>query len=248
MRMVEEYQREADPIGRGLGTFDQASLGFAYSCGHSFPWIGGCYVLRRRRLYPDVSEWTFCGSADIDAATVKNSTGFPHEANMAYQYAAAVAFGNAQASEFCEPIRVDFDGSVALITPPMPMFPLNVQAKPIAGGKFLVTWSYDPYGHGAWPTDFQVFAGATVGTIDYGTPLTDSVTGLSVAKVYGPQRRFEFTTAAFSHGTTKVFGVRARNSGGVSEKNTRTSSPVIAVVNATAAASSISQAVQGRQR
>lgn len=212
------------------------------------PWRPGCFILQRRRLYPDVGEWTFVGSADVDAATIKNHPGFPHEPDMAFQYAAAVAFGNGQASEFCEPIRLDFDDDGELISPPMPMFPVNLFAVPIAGGKFLVSWDYDPHGHGAWPKDFQVFGGADAGSVDYGTPLVDSVTGLSFVSVVGAQRRFEFTTAGFSNGTTKVFGVRARNTAGRAELNTRTSSAAIAIASVAASAESISQAVQGRQR
>jgi len=162
MRMIEEYNRSAEPLLRGWGGYDFACMGFAVSGGHRFPWPEGCYVLRRRRIYPDVGEWTLCGTAPLDATSIKNGPGFDHQADMAYQYEVATVFGNGQASAFCEPVRVDFDGSVQLIDP-LPMFPRNLRARPIAGGQFLVTWDYDPYGHGAWPKDFQVFGGPDAG-------------------------------------------------------------------------------------
>jgi len=247
MRMIEEYNRSAEPLLRGWGGYDFACMGFAVSGGHRFPWPEGCYVLRRRRIYPDVGEWTLCGTAPLDATSIKNGPGFDHQADMAYQYEVATVFGNGQASAFCEPVRVDFDGSVQLIDP-LPMFPRNLRARPIAGGQFLVTWDYDPYGHGAWPKDFQVFGGPDAGSIDYNTPLTDSVSGLAYVPVYGAQRRFEFTTAAFANGTVKVFGVRARNAAAVAEKNTRTSKAAAAMASVAASFSTISQAVQGRSR
>lgn len=251
MNATEEFNLAADPFLLGVSSQEHMCLDYALSEGWFFPWQENAlasYILRRRVLYPDVGGWTYCGIFYVNADSIVTLPSFGHQANMAYQYSAAVAYGNAQASAFCEPVRVDFDAGRALISPAMPMFPRNLRVKPIAGGKFLVAWDYDPYGHGAWPADFRVFSGATAGSIDYGTPLTDSVTGLNYVPVYGAQRRFEFTTAAFANGTTKVFGVRARNASGVAEKNTRTSAAAIAMANVAATISSISQAVQGRQR
>jgi hypothetical protein len=248
MRMIEEYQRSADPLLGGMGTFDHAGLGFSVSDGHVFPQRWGCVVLQRRRLYPDVGEWTYCGMADFDAQTVHNWPGFSHEPGQAYQYRAATAFGNAQASEFTEPIRVDFDEEGDLIDPPMPMFPVSLRVTPIADGKFHLAWDYDPYGHGGWPKEFHVFGGADDESIDYDERLVDDLTGLDAVPVTGAQRRFEFTTEAFSHATLRAFAVRSVSPGGVAEKNTRVSDEAMARVDVAAEIESVSQAVQGRQR
>lgn len=247
MRMIEEFQRSADPFLLGYGSFEHAALGFALTDGLLFPWRSGAVILRRRRLYPDVGAWTFCGSAALASAAVRNMPGFGHEAEMGFQYSAAVVYGNGFASVFCEPVRVDFDADGAIVDPPLPIFPINVTADPVAGGKFLVQWEYDPYGHGAWPKDFQVFGGADPGSVNYAAPLTDSETGLNYVRVVGAQRFFLFTTAAYAQGTIGVFGVRGRNSEGVAERNTRTTGDAEAMATAQAGIASIASGQQGRR-
>lgn len=226
--LLRHFRATCDPFFVGHSTGEYLTLGYALTEGLVFPFPGGGVVLRRRRLYPDVGPWTFCGFARPADSTIRNMPGFPHEADMAYQYSSAVVLGNGFAGRFSEPVRVDFDGGGARITPPLPMFPRHVTATPTAGGRFLVEWEYDPFGHGAWPADFQVFAGADAGSVDFGTPLVDAVSGLNFVKTVGASRRYRLATAAFAHGVTKVFVVRGRNSAGVAEKNTVASLPKIA--------------------
>jgi len=247
MRMIEEFQRGADPFLLGYGSFEHAALGFILTDGLLFPPRNGAVILRRRRMYPDVSAWTFCGSAALSATQIRNMPGFDHEADMGFQYDAAVVYGNGFASAFAEPVRVDFDGAGDRIDPPLPMFPLHLSAKPIAGGKFRVFFEYDPYGQGAWPKDFQVFAGADPGSVNYTAPLTDSATGLDYVRVVGDQRSFSFTTGAYAQGTVRVFGVRGRNSGGAAERNTRTTAAVTAMETTEAQLASIASGQQGRR-
>ncbi len=247
MRMIDEFAATADPFVTGDGTFDHLCLGYPFTDGLMFPWPDGAIVLRRRRLYPDVDEWTFCGSADRAAGLVGNEPGFAHEAGMGFQYAAANAFGSGIASPFFEPVRVDFDDAGQRIDPPLPMFPVRLTAQPVAGGQFRLRWEYDPYGQGAWPRDFQVFGGPP-GEVDYDAPLTDGTTGLDAVRVVGAQRSFSFITPAYAEGEELAFGVRGRNTNGVAEKNTRVVLTAPAMASAVAAVDSILSAREGGRR
>lgn len=198
-------------------------LGMLATGGLCFPYRGGGVILRRRSLYPTVGEWTYCGFARPNETAITSMLGYGHDANMAYEYSAAQVLGNGYAGPFSEPVRLDFDGSGNLITARLPNAPIHVVAEPIAGGKYALAWEYNAYGQGVPPVDFQVFEGADAASVNYGAPLTDSVTGLTTVKVIGSRRRYEFTTGAFSDASSHVFAVRARNAAGTAEKNTFTS-------------------------
>ena len=220
--VLDHHNVACDPFGQGLTNGIQMALGSWLTHGMRFALPLGGVILWRRRLYPDVGRWVPCGMARPDAAMISNWPGFLHEADMAFQYTVSRVLGNGFISGLREPVRVDFDSEGALIDPPLPMFPLGVVATPIAGGKFRVTWTYDDFGEGAPPTDFQVFSGATPETVDYDTALTDSITSLDYVPFLGEMKRHVFTSATYL-GTSVVYGVRARNSEGVAEQNVYTS-------------------------
>lgn len=218
--VLPQFLRTFDPLKRGCGDVDFAELGYALTRGMAFPALSDVIVLVRRMLYPMPELWHYCGQVDADQPTVQNADGYPHDAGMGYQYAAAFCHASGFRSAFSEPVRIDFDGEGELIEPALPMWPTQVAATPIAGGKFKVTWSYDPLGQGGYPTDFQVFAGLPM---DYETPLIDSVTGLNYTPYVPNRQSYSFTTGAYGDGVAKTFGVRARNSNGTAEQNEFTS-------------------------
>ncbi len=218
--LLEQMLRTMDPLGGGLGSAAHLCMGFPITDGLTFPYPAGGVILKRRRLYPTVEAWSYCGFARPDESTITSAEGFGHDADQAYQYAAAQVLGNGYVSDFCEPVRVDFDGSGNLITPGLPNAPLHLIAEPISDRRFFLSFEYDPYGQGEPPTDFQVFEGATPGGVNYAAPLTDFATGLNYVPAVGNRRRYEFTTGPFAVSTTHVFVVRARNSGGIAERNT----------------------------
>lgn len=109
-----------------------------------------------------------------------------------------------------------------------------------------MSWEYDPRRQGAWPADFQVFAGPDAGSVDYNAPLTDSLTGLNATPVIGARRGYEITSGAFADGTQRVFVVRARNAAGTAEKNTFATKPKRARTT-TAAATAVEFAGQRRR-
>ena len=177
--LLDQFKRTIDPLGEGLAGSDFLCLGYPMTEGIAFPFAGGGVLLQRRRLYPAVGPWSYCGFARPNESTIQNMQGFDHGANTAFQYRAATVLGNGFVSPFSEPVRVDFDATGALIAPAMPAFPKGVTARPILGGKFAVTFEYDPFGQGAYPTDFAVFAGAAAGSVDYNTPLRRGTEGIT---------------------------------------------------------------------
>lgn len=223
--MIDQFKRTTDPFGRGSTTHDLLGAGYPLTRGLVYPYPDGGVVLRRRRLYPTAGAWSICGFARPGETAIKNSQGFAHEPDMAFQYSAAEVLGNGFTSSWSQPVRVDFDNVGDQITPALPMWPVNIIALTVAAGKYRVCFEYIPYGQGEWPTDFQVFEGADAASVDYNTPLVDSITSLSAMPFTTTKSRFIFTTPAYADASSHVFAVRARNSGGVAEKNVNTTKP-----------------------
>lgn len=219
--LVDQHKILTDPFLCG-DTATQLGLMMNLTKGFMFPWRDGGVALARRALYPDVHAWQYCGLATGAATQIKNYPGFGHSADQAYQYVAVSFLGNGMISQMSTPVRLDFDGAGDLISPGLPNFPINALAEPLAGGKFKVRWEYETYGQGTVPTDFQVFEGVDPGSVDYNTPLTDSVTGLTSVNYVGRTRVYSFTTPAYGDLTSHVFAVRARNATPVAETNTYT--------------------------
>lgn len=238
-------QQVIDPIALGDENADTFALGYALTLGDDWPLADARILLCRRSLYPTPGKWEYCGLAHTDAGEIANWPAKGHEADQAYQYAAAVALANGFVSAFSEPVRVEFDDEGALVTPATPNAPTGVTVSALAAGTFCVRWSYDPYGHGADPTDFQVFGGEP-GSIDWDTPLADGNEETEVAYVRG-RTAYSFVTQAYGDGVERAFGIRGRNADGTAERNTIESSSAIARVDAPADAS-IRLAHQRRQR
>ena len=248
--LLEHHRAVADPFGRGH-TAPQMGLMMFVTRGLKVPFVNGAVILLRRKVYPDptTSPWQYVGWAVGSASQIKNYPGMGHDADQGYIYSAVRMLGNGMVSQAAEPVRLDFDGAGNLITPLLPNWPVNLIAEPIAGGKFAIVWEYVAYGHGAYPADFQVFEGATPGTVNYATPLVDSETGLNVVAIEGDRRVYRFTTAAYANRSTHVFAVRSRNSGGVAELNSFTTATVKArSVTPADASAIISGHVQPRSR
>lgn len=225
--LAHHHAAVADPFAIGLSA-ECVCLLMSGASGMDWMFQDGGAALLRRTLYPEPAPWEYCGVAQQGEVVIRNYASFGHVADQAYHYAAQRFLGNGMVSRMTPPIRLDFDGAGALITPSLPAPVVGLAATPIAGGKFAITFAYDPWGQGGSPADFQVFAGADAGSVDYGTALTDSVTGLNRVDFAGAQRTHTFTTAAFADGTARVFVVRGRNINGVAEKNTRATRVAVA--------------------
>ena len=239
--LLRQYLAVADPFLLGL-TGAQMALGFPLLDGMRFPGVRGGYVLSRRDLYPTPGAWYFAGYQVSDAGiredydadvgiTITSNRSFPHGVSRGYQYRVAAILGNGFMSTWSEPIRIDVDAAGALITAGVPLWPLDLHATPIAAGKYRVSWGYSGYGAGrnaagarVWPYKFEVYEGEDAESIDYDTPLTDSVTGLAYTLFSGRASVFSFTTAAYDEATTHAFAVRAISAAGHKERNERAAS------------------------
>lgn len=186
----------------------------------------GGHLLERRDVHGGTGHYYAVGFAESDAITVVNTDGFPHDADQAYHCRVRWAFGNGHIDgDPPEPIRVDFSGGVKM--DPKPNGPVDLAVEAIAGGKYRISFRYEPYGQGVEPSLFKVFEGDP---ISYATPLTDSETGLSQVNYDAGNLRYSFTTAAYTDGTAHKFAVRSYSaSDGLAELNTDTSDAVTAI-------------------
>jgi hypothetical protein len=187
--------------------------------GHLLPLHTDMAVLLRRKLYPTPENWRVVGQVEVGEGSVGNAGGFTHENDQGYQYTVTRMHPNGYRARVREPIRVDIDGGGSRIAPALPAWPRDIGVTPIDGGKFRVTWAYEPWGQGGYPTDFQVFEGSDAASIDYGTVL-------GTVSYVAEQRFYEFETDAFTDGTAHAFAVRARSSAGTAEQNTFTTGVV----------------------
>ena len=214
--VLEQYDEISDPLMLGYADVDELALAYETAGGIAFPHVDGTLWLRRRTLYPMPQRWQdglFCGASREGSSTIKNWPGFGHDASQGYQYAAMRVFGNGYASAATEPVRVDFDDEGNRITPPLPKWPNHLRVVAIADGKIRVTWAYNSFGQGGWPTDFAVYIGPNAGSIYYGVVIA------TVPFVAG-RRLYTYTAGAFSDGAVRGFAVRARNADEIAEHNT----------------------------
>lgn len=223
----DQHWATSDPFLRGTQAAQLCTL-MSMTHGQMWPWMEGGAMLLRRTLYPTFGSWEYCGISTPAEGTIRQYDGFVHAPSQAYQYTAVRLLGNGFVSTMARPIRLDFDDEGALILPLLPAPPRDLAVTTLSGGRFRVTWSYDALGQGGYPHDFQVFEGEDAGSIDYDTPLVDSITGLNHVRYLAGRSHFAFTTAAFAHGSDHVLAVRGRNSEAVAEQNTQHGGVVIA--------------------
>lgn len=211
------------------------ALGYWMNFGLQFPDLDGPTLLMRRQVCPgELEDWCYVGAGDAEAVTIRNASGVSHEAYGGYEYMAARTFGSGYCGEWSAPVRVDFDGGGDIITPALPTWPRDVRAEPLDGGKFRVTWTYEPCGQGNPPTDFAVYVGNDSESISY-------VAAMGTVEFDPARTVFSYTTGAYGDGIKRAFAVRSRN-GGVCERNEFTTENVVAV-NATPSAAVIRHAI-----
>jgi len=228
--LTRQMRETRDPFLRGDLAVDQRSLGYGLTHGRRFPLKSGAVALLRRALYPVPDEWHYCGLAWLDDTSINNRAAYGHGANTAWQYTAMRIHGNGYAAPTIAPIRLDFDGAGAIITPLLPLWPILLTAKPIATGEFKISWGYNAWGQGGEPKDFVIYEGPDEDNIDYQTPL-----GTVAFRAGRDTFTFE-TSGSYGEGTAHAFAVRTRSLGDVAEQNTYTTAAIKAMVTAPAAA------------
>lgn len=133
-----------------------------------------------------------------------------HENEAFYYYAVRNLSPMGILGRVSRPLRVEFTAGGAIRSnAPNPVRTLHAQQKP--SGKFELTWHYPVQGQGGYPKDFRVYGDAGTGTIDYGTPLTDSETGLTYVLYRAHGIVYSFLTGEYADGLGVKFAVVARN-------------------------------------
>jgi len=228
--------RTSDWFAKGFGGAMQLALGYPCMRGVTWPYSGTRIVLVRRKLYPGaVGDWRPAGMAQDEETEIRNFEGFLHGADTGWEYTAAVVYPNGMRSDYVQPVRVDFDGAGDIISPGLPTWPRAVDVVPGPAGVYVVSWHYETWGQAVFPTDFEVYEGADVDSIDYDTPLGTETYDATALE-------YQYTTGAYGDGTLHAFAVRSRNSGSVAEKNEYTTE-VIPAEAATPNAAEISSAI-----
>lgn len=236
---LEQALRTADPSMMGDTQVDMLGFGYFETLGLHYPNPAPAIVLMRRKVYPGaVQDWHVCGWTGVAGTTIVNGDSFAHGASTGWEYAAAHIFGNGFIGPFSEPTRLDIDSGGDAISPALPTWPRNVKAVARVAGSYAISWRYETWGQGAAPTDFVVFEGSTIATIDYDTIIGTVVYDAAV-------QRQSHTETGFTDGTDHAFAVRARNSGGVQEKNELTTSVVGAEDGEPPAASILAAGLRG---
>lgn len=197
-------------------------------------------ILQRRTIRPTVTAWVDVGSTAVGNTTIQTDAGNAQAAaDTSYLY--RVVYQNAAGRRTAYPslpLRQDFDGSSVRIAA-LPNRPVFVHATPIAAGKVRIRFAYNPIGESGAPSEFRVYEGATLASVDYASPLTDSVTGLNHAVFDPGASGYEFTTGVLSE-AAHVFVVRSRTAAGDEEANVSVTAPVTADATAVVAATAVS--------
>lgn len=197
-------------------------------------------ILQRRSVRPTVTAWVDVSSTPISNTTIQTDAGEAQAAANA-SYLFRVVHQNSAGRQTAYPslpLRQDFDGSSVRIAA-LPNRPVFVHARPIAAAKVQIRFAYNPIGESGVPSEFRIYEGATLATVDYNSPLTDSVTGLNHVRFDPEAAGYEFTTGALSE-AAHVFVVRGRTAAGDEEANTSITAPVTADATSVSAASAMS--------
>lgn len=205
----------------------------------------GLIILQRRSVRPTVTAWVDVSSTPISNTTIQTDAGDTQAAASA-SYLFRVVNQNAAGRQTAYPslpLRQDFDGSSVRIAA-LPNRPVFVHTRSIAAAKMQIRFAYNPIGESGVPSEFRIYEGATLATVDYGTPLVDSVTGLNHIVFDPGAAGYEFTTGVLSE-SAHVFVVRGRTAAGDEEANTLATAPVTAEATPVSAAAAVSIAPIG---
>jgi hypothetical protein len=197
--LVEKFLSHFDPARRGFTDAGMAN-GVSAVGGWFFPRITGGYNLKRGTSRDDVS--VVVGTAQPGATTIAEFAHAARDPSETYHYAVVpIGPGGVEA------VVPDSDIVTVAAVEPAPDAPQRLACKPIAGGKFRLTWHYATMPNRTAATAFVIYSDNGTGTMDYATPL-DVIAAVGT-------RPYSWESAAFAHGTTVQFVVRSRAGGGI---------------------------------
>lgn len=213
--LLTKWLAHYDPIHFGLTAAGITNGVFAL-VGSGFVRIGGGYNLYRGVGAREAVDWSDpVGAAGADASVVKNFSWRGHSPGEAYYYGLrAIGGGGAEECNTAVFSRVEFDDEGTWVGPAANRVG-NLWVAPIAGGKFLVRWTYDKQGEAARPSEFRLYTDGGSGSVNYVTPVGTAAYREGVAD-------YAMESGSFAHGARVRFGVRSATAGGIEERNEAT--------------------------
>lgn len=209
--LLTKWLRYYDPLHRGW-TPDGIANGVCATNGFAFPRIKGGYNLYRSTSRQSGPQGRIVGAAGHDAATIRLFEWVTHAPSTTYYYWLCTVGGGGAENRLDETVvEAVFDATGQWIGA-RPNPPTDLRVSALSGGRFLVKWTYSPQGEQAEPGEFRVYTDSGVGTIDYSSPV-------GTITYHRGRVHFEYTSAAFAHGTRTRWSVRAATATGIEERN-----------------------------
>jgi len=219
---LTKWLRYFSPLFRGRFDFHIASTtprreawnqGLGLTGGRFWVRLAGGHDLRR--TISPVSGWTpslsdaLVGRSDGPGASVTTFPWIKHAAGANYGYGlTVVGAGGVQDVADAPVVRASFDDEGALVGP-APNAACDLAVEPVAGGRFLLRWTYDERDEEAAPATFRLFNDAgSPGEVDYDTVVATA--SYRIRRGY-----FNWTSDAFTDGSRVRWAVRAVSAEGV---------------------------------
>lgn len=210
--LLNKWLAHYDPIHRGWTPAGIAN-GVCTTSGYSFPRIRGGYNLRRACGRPAHAADVIVGAAGIDAAEVRTFPWVRHEPDSSCEYAlTAISGGGIENWTQAARCSVGFDAAGQWLGP-HPNQPRDLRVKELAGGRFLLRWTYAEAGQAVAPAEFRVYTDHGGEAVDYSRP-----EGLVAYR--SRRMHFAFISAAFPEAARVRWAVRAASLAGLESAGT----------------------------
>ena len=213
--LLEKWLAHYDPIHRGW-TLRGIANGVCATCGWCFPSVSGGYNLYRGSPGAESIDYGApVGAADAAAEQIHSFAWRPHAPNMTYAYVVrAIGGGGVESESSDPPVTVETDAQGRPMGP-RPNAPSQLSVRPVAGGAFVLRWTYSPFGEATAPAAFRVFTDGGTGTVNY-------VAVVGTVSYRRGQPHYAFQTGGHAHGVRRLWAVRAVSAEGRDDGNTGT--------------------------
>lgn len=203
--LLQAWLRHYDPIHRGW-TPNGIANGVCATGGWAFPRIRGGYNLRRSLNGPPGPGDRIVGAGPAGAREVRTFAWLDQPQGDWCHGLAAIGGGGVEDLDAQSLTRVGI-GSAGEWLGPRPNQVSDLRVEPVAGGRFLLRWSYCPGGQQTAPELFGVYHS------EPGEPLAWEQAVASVAFRTG-QLHYAYRSGPFADGARVAWGVRAAGPAG----------------------------------
>jgi len=216
--LLGKWLNHYDPIHRGWTRAGIAN-GVTAMHGCSFPRRKGGYLLYLGTSLAGIDMARPVGAASHDATVIRLFPWIcPAPATRYYVRLVAIGPGGVESVENPKDRQVVAftTGDGGEVPDPVPPAPRSLEVLPIAGGKFRIRFLFVPSRHFARAAQFRVYGNNGSGAVVYATPVHTIAARPSLSGA----GHYAWDTAAFDHGTSVKWAVRARTTEGGEETNT----------------------------